>query len=84
MNLKGGGVYLLKSQEVIKLTSLYMKEIKFYLQMWLKNMNRSMSKVLIGGFGDGAGKSTKAKTYEGIAKEVTAEDVTEMLTGAKT
>ena len=48
-----------------------------------QNMNRSMSKVLIGGFGDGASKSAKVKTYEGVAKEVTAEDVTEMLTGAK-
>jgi NAD(P) transhydrogenase alpha subunit len=47
-------------------------------------MNRSISKVLIGGFGDGAGKGTKkAKKAEGTVKEVSAEDVIEMMVDAK-
>jgi len=47
-------------------------------------MNRSIANVLIGGFGDGAGTVTKkAKKTEGIAKEVVAEDVIEMMTDAK-
>jgi NAD(P) transhydrogenase alpha subunit len=40
--------------------------------------------VLVGGFGDGAGKSTKkAKKAEGTVKEVSTEDVIEMMTDAK-
>jgi len=47
-------------------------------------MNRSISNVLIGGFGDGAGGPVKkAKKTEGTVKEVTAEDVIEMMTDAK-
>lgn len=48
-------------------------------------MNRSISNVLIGGFGDGAGKpgAKKAKKAEGTVKEVSAEDVIEMMTSAK-
>ena len=48
-------------------------------------MNRSISNVLIGGFGDGAGKTSapKAKGTQGTVKEVSAEDVIEMMTDAK-
>lgn len=47
-------------------------------------MNRSIANVLIGGFGDGAGTGAKkAKKAEGIVKEVTAEDVVEMMLEAK-
>lgn len=46
-------------------------------------MNRSISKVLIGGFGDGAGPVQTAKKAEGTVKEVSAEDVIEMMTDAK-
>jgi NAD(P) transhydrogenase alpha subunit len=47
-------------------------------------MNRSIMNVLVGGFGDGAGGPTKkAKLSEGTVKEVTAEDVVEMMTDAK-
>lgn len=47
-------------------------------------MNRSISHVLIGGFGDGAGsKAKKAKKAEGTVTEVSAEDVVEMMTEAK-
>lgn len=47
-------------------------------------MNRSMTNVLVGGFGDGAGGPTKkAKKAEGTVKEVSAEDVVEMMTEAK-
>lgn len=45
-------------------------------------MNRSISNVLIGGFGDGAG-TKKAKKVQGTATEVTAEDVIELMTNAK-
>ena len=47
-------------------------------------MNRSIANVLIGGFGDGAGGGAKkAKKAEGTVKEVSAEDVIEMMTDAK-
>ena len=47
-------------------------------------MNRSISNVLIGGFGDGAGSGQKkAKKAEGTVKEVSAEDVIEMMLDAK-
>ncbi|KAL3899226.1 MAG: hypothetical protein SGARI_006504, partial [Bacillariaceae sp.] len=47
-------------------------------------MNRSITHVLIGGFGDGAGgPKKKAKKAEGSVKEVSAEDVIEMMTDAK-
>ena len=47
-------------------------------------MNRSITHVLIGGFGDGAGsKAKKAKKAEGTVTEVSAEDVVEMMTEAK-
>eukprot|EP00980_Cylindrotheca_fusiformis_P017492 scaffold5490_cov125-Cylindrotheca_fusiformis.AAC.9 len=46
-------------------------------------MNRSIARVLIGGFGDGAGKAPKKAKAEGTAKEVSAEDVMEMMTDAK-
>jgi NAD/NADP transhydrogenase beta subunit len=47
-------------------------------------MNRSITNVLIGGFGDGAGTGKKqAKKAEGTVKEVSAEDVIEMMTDAK-
>lgn len=45
-------------------------------------MNRSISNVLIGGFGDGAGKKT-AKKVQGTATEVDADDVIELMTNAK-
>ena len=49
-------------------------------------MNRSITNVLIGGFGDGATKSHKVKgekkKAEGSVTEVTAEDVADMLTDA--
>lgn len=47
-------------------------------------MNRSITNVLIGGFGEGAGGATKeAKKAEGTVKEVSPEDVVEMMTDAK-
>jgi NAD(P) transhydrogenase alpha subunit len=47
-------------------------------------MNRSITHVLVGGFGDGAGLGAKkAKTIEGTVTEVSAEDVIEMMTDAK-
>lgn len=47
-------------------------------------MNRSISNVLIGGFGDGAGSGQKkAKKAEGTVKEVSSEDVIEMMLDAK-
>lgn len=47
-------------------------------------MNRSISNVLIGGWGDGANASAKqAKKTEGTVKEVTAEDVVELMTDAQ-
>mmetsp|Transcript_26994 Transcript_26994/g.58559 ORF Transcript_26994/g.58559 Transcript_26994/m.58559 type:complete len:1091 (+) Transcript_26994:159-3431(+) len=48
-------------------------------------MNRSISNVLIGGFGDGATKGPKKekKKAEGSVKEVTSEDVADILTDAK-
>ena len=45
-------------------------------------MNRSISNVLIGGFGDGAGKKV-AKKVEGTATEVNADDVIELMQDAK-
>jgi NAD(P) transhydrogenase alpha subunit len=53
--------------------------------MWTKSaMNRSISNVLIGGFGDGAGTGgKKAKKAEGTVREVSAEDVIEMMLNAK-
>ena len=49
-------------------------------------MNRSISHVLIGGFGDGAdeGRSTREKMAEGTVNEVSCEDVVDLLTSAKT
>lgn len=47
-------------------------------------MNRSIMNVLVGGFGDGAGiRPQKAKKAEGTVKEVSAEDVVEMMMDAK-
>ncbi|KAG7374615.1 NADP transhydrogenase subunit alpha [Nitzschia inconspicua] len=46
-------------------------------------MNRSITHVLIGGFGDGAGPAHEAKKVEGTVKEVSPEDVIEMMTDAK-
>jgi len=48
-------------------------------------MNRSMSKVLVGGFGSGGGASvtTKKTDVVGTVKQVLAEDVVEMLTQSK-
>lgn len=47
-------------------------------------MNRSIANVLIGGFGDGASSGNKkAKKAEGTVKEVSAEDVIEMMLDAK-
>ena len=51
-----------------------------------QNMNRSMSKVLVGGFGSGGGSDNGAKKKTdsvGTAKQVLAEDVVEMLTQSK-
>jgi len=51
-----------------------------------KNMNRSITKVLVGGFGDGGGRgSAKAKSEKvvGTVKEATAWDVFELLTTAR-
>jgi NAD(P) transhydrogenase len=45
-------------------------------------MNRSISNVLIGGFGDGAG-TKKAKKVQGTATEVNADDVIELMSNAK-
>ena len=48
-------------------------------------MNRSIANVLIGGFGEGTGSGgKKAKKAEGTVKEVSAEDVVEMMLSAKT
>jgi NAD(P) transhydrogenase alpha subunit len=47
-------------------------------------MNRSIMNVLIGDFGDGAGSGAKkAKKAEGTVKEVSAEDVIEIMMDAK-
>ena len=50
-------------------------------------MNRSVSNVLLGGFGDGATASTpvvgESEQPQGTIQEVSAEDVTDMLTSAK-
>jgi NAD(P) transhydrogenase alpha subunit len=47
-------------------------------------MNRSITNVLIGGFGDGAGSSGKVtKKEEGTVREVSSEDVVDMMTDAK-
>jgi NAD/NADP transhydrogenase beta subunit len=47
-------------------------------------MNRSISHVLIGGFGDGAeGGPKKEKTTEGTVHEVSCEDVVDLLTSAR-
>lgn len=49
-------------------------------------MNRSIVAVLIGGFGDGAtpgGKKKEAKKAQGVVREVSAEDVVDMLTSAR-
>lgn len=47
-------------------------------------MNRSIANVLIGGFGDGAGTGgKKAKKAEGTVKEVSPEDVIDMMLDAK-
>ena len=47
-------------------------------------MNRSIANVLIGGFGDGAGGGgKKAKMEEGTVREVSSEDVIELMTSAK-
>ena len=50
-----------------------------------QNMNRSMSKVLVGGFGGAGGSVTKkVKTDSvGTVKQVLAKDVVEMLTQSK-
>lgn len=53
-----------------------------------KNMNRSISKVLVGGFGDGGGGSSsnieaKSEKVVGTVKEATAWDVFELLTNAR-
>jgi NAD/NADP transhydrogenase beta subunit len=46
-------------------------------------MNRSIQNVLIGNFGDGAGVKKEAKKATGVVKQVSAEDVTESLTSAR-
>ena len=48
-------------------------------------MNRSIGHVLIGGFGDGAGKKAgaKKKKLEGSVHEIEADDVASLLLGAK-
>eukprot|EP00985_Skeletonema_marinoi_P003183 scaffold1323_cov106-Skeletonema_marinoi.AAC.2 len=51
-----------------------------------KNMNRSILKVLVGGFGDGSGSSSvnaKSEKVVGTVKEATAWDVFELLTNAR-
>lgn len=48
-----------------------------------KNMNRSFSKVLVGGFGDGGGSKAKSGKVVGTVKEATAWDVFELLTTAR-
>lgn len=49
-----------------------------------KNMNRSISNVLVGGFGAGSNKTKKTKgNAVGVTKEVSAEDVVQMLTTSK-
>lgn len=58
--------------------------VRFQLLSFDSAMNRSISNVLVGGFGDGAGVSNKkAKKAEGTVKEVSSEDVIEMMTDAK-
>ena len=49
-------------------------------------MNRSISQVLIGGFGDGAeeGRPKKEKMTEGTVNDMSCEDVVDLLTSAKT
>jgi NAD(P) transhydrogenase alpha subunit len=46
-------------------------------------MNRSIQKVLIGNFGDGAGVKKQAKMATGVVKQASAEDVVEALTNAR-
>ena len=49
-------------------------------------MNRSIANVLIGGFGDTGGSQTRktgVNDVQGVATEVTAEDVVEKLTSAR-
>jgi len=46
-------------------------------------MNRSISNVLIGGFGDGAGTKKKAKKIEGTATEINSDGVVDLLMAAK-
>lgn len=46
-------------------------------------MNRSIQNVLIGNFGDGAGAKKQTKKATGVVKQVTAEDVVESLTSAR-
>jgi NAD(P) transhydrogenase subunit beta len=46
-------------------------------------MNRSIQKVLIGNFGDGAGVKKQAKMATGVVKQASAEDVVEALTSAR-
>jgi len=46
-------------------------------------MNRSIQNVLIGNFGDGAGVKKQATKATGVVKQVTAEDVVESLTSAR-
>jgi NAD/NADP transhydrogenase beta subunit len=52
------------------------------------NMNRHMMNVLLGGFGGGSGKniakSEKGGGPVGVVKQVTAEEVAELLVNAKT
>ena len=50
-----------------------------------KNMNRSLLKVLVGGFGSGGGSVTKKKKTDvvGTVKQVLAEDVVEIMTQSK-
>lgn len=46
-------------------------------------MNRSIQNVLVGNFGDGAGVKKTAKKATGVVKQVSAEDVVESLTSAR-
>jgi NAD/NADP transhydrogenase beta subunit len=53
-----------------------------------KYMNRSVANVLLGGFGEGSSSQKAAKVKdededEGVVREVSAEDVVEMLTSAR-
>jgi len=46
-------------------------------------MNRSIRNVMLGGFGEGAGKSKTAKKVEGTVTQMEAEEVAELLLKAK-